>query len=73
MLTSRAKCTTRKLEDFKKAYKIQEKLYQIGNMKNFADLLIATICINKAENLVTKETDFKSIAEASDLEVEILK
>lgn len=62
-----------KLEDFKKAYKIQEKLYQIGNMKNFADLLIATICINKVEKLVTKDTDFKDIAEASHLEVEILK
>ena len=62
-----------KLEDFKKAYKIQEKLYQIGKMKSFADLLIAAICINKREKLVTKDTDFKDIAETSDLEVEILK
>jgi hypothetical protein len=62
-----------KLEDFKKAYKIQEKLYQIGKMKSFADLLIAAICINKKERLVTKDMDFKDIAETSDLEVEILK
>ena len=62
-----------KLEDFKTAYKIQEKLYQAGKMKSFADLLLAAICINRREKLVTKDTDFQNIAETSDLNVEILK
>jgi len=62
-----------KLGDFKKAYEIQEKLYRAGKMKGFADLLIAAVCINKGEKLVTKDTDFKDIAETSDLEVKILK
>lgn len=62
-----------KLEDFKLAYKIQEELYRIGKMKGFADLLLAAICINRRERLVTKDTDFKDIAETSDLEVKIWK
>lgn len=58
-------------EEFKLAYEIQERLYRIGKMKGFADLLLASICINRREKLVTKDADFKDIAEASDLEVEI--
>lgn len=56
-----------KLEDFKTAYTIQDKLYQVGKMKSFADLILAAICINKKEELVTKDIDFKDIAEASEL------
>ena len=42
-------------------------------MKGFADLLIAAICMNRNERLVTMDSDFKDIAGASDLEVEIIE
>jgi len=60
-----------RLDDFRVAYEIQERLYREGKMKGFADLLIAAICINRDERLITKDSDFKDVAEASDLEVEI--
>lgn len=59
------------LEDFKTAHDIQKDLYKTGKMKGFADLLIATICINNKERLITKDTDFNDIADKSSLQVEI--
>ncbi len=58
-------------KDFKLAYEVQGRLCRLGKMKGFADLLMASICINRREKLLTKDVDFKDIAEASDLEVEI--
>jgi len=62
-----------RLEDFRVAYETQERLYSSGKMKGFADLLIAAICVNRNERLVTGDSDFGDIAEASDLEVEIVE
>ena len=57
------------LEDFKTAYDIQKDPYKTGKMKGFADLLIAAICINNKERLITKDTDFNDIANKSSLQV----
>ena len=61
-----------RLDDFRVAYEIHERLYREGKMKGFADLLISAICVNRNEKLVTKDSDFNDLAEASDLEVEIV-
>jgi len=35
---------------------------RIGEPKSFADLLVASICVNRDEELITKDTDFLDIA-----------
>jgi len=58
--------------DFILAHKIQEELMRIGKPKSFADLLIASICVNRNEELITKDTDFSDIAKVSNLKVKIV-
>ena len=44
--------------DFMLAHKTQNKLVKLGKAKAFADLLIASICINRNEELITRDEDF---------------
>ncbi len=44
----------------------------VGKPKSFADLLIASICINRGEELITKDEDFLDIAKVSNLKVKIV-
>ncbi|WP_290726625.1 PIN domain-containing protein [Archaeoglobus sp.] len=44
----------------------------MGKAKTFADLLIASICINRNEELITKDEDFLDIAKVSDLKVKMI-
>ena len=59
--------------DFILAHRLQLRLMSIGKPKGFADLLIASICINRGERLLTRDRDFLDIAEVSDLQVEIIE
>ncbi|MDH5686560.1 MAG: type II toxin-antitoxin system VapC family toxin [Candidatus Bathyarchaeota archaeon] len=61
-----------RLEDFRVAYETQERLYRVGKMMGFADLLLASICVSRNEKLVSNDSDFKNIAEVSDLNVELI-
>lgn len=54
------------------AIELQRKLREIGKPKQFADLMIAAICIANGEKLITYDSDFKDIADVSELEVEVL-
>ena len=58
-------------QDYVTAFKLQRELYKGGKPKSFADLIIAAICINRGEKLITKDNDFRDIAEVSELNVEI--
>ncbi len=49
------------LEDQLKASIIQERLRTIGKPMSAADLLIAAICLNRNEELLTMDEDFLSI------------
>ena len=40
-----------------------------GRPKPFSDLLIAAICINRNEELITNDEDFKDIANISNLKL----
>jgi len=40
---------------------------EIGKPKPFSDLLIAAICINRNEELLTNDKDFNDIAQISNL------
>ena len=53
------------------AIELQMKLRAKG--KPFSDLLIAAICINRGEELVTKDTDFEDIAEVSALRLKLIR
>ncbi len=61
------------VEEFILAHNLQKKLVKIGKAKTFADLLIASICINRKEELITKDKDFLDIAEVSDLKVKVIE
>jgi len=54
------------------AIELQRRLRIIGKPKPFADLLIASICINRNEELITKNSDFVDIAKVSNLKVKII-
>ena len=56
-------------EDYELAYKLQLKLMKSGRPKPFSDLLIAAICINRNEELITNDEDFKDIANISNLKL----
>ena len=56
-------------EDLNFAVELQDKLRKIGRMKGSADLIIAAICINKGEPLLTNDSDFDDIQSVSDLEL----
>ena len=60
------------IADFILAHKTQNKLVKLGKAKTFADLLIASICINRNEALITKDEDFLDIARVSSLKVKIV-
>jgi len=61
------------LDDFVRAFQIQKELLKKGKPKSFADLVIAAICINRGELLLTKDEDFGDIAEVSELKVKIIR
>lgn len=56
-------------EDYELAYKLQLKLMKAGRPKPFSDLLIASICINRNEELITNDEDFEDIANISELKL----
>lgn len=56
-------------EDLDLALELQNKLRKKGRMKNASDLIIAAICINDNEELLTNDGDFDDIADVSDLKV----
>ncbi|MCD6593913.1 DNA-binding protein [Candidatus Bathyarchaeota archaeon] len=47
-------------EDYELAYKLQLKLMKAGKPKPFSDLLIAAICINRNEELLTTTKTLKT-------------
>jgi predicted nucleic acid-binding protein len=59
--------------DLELAIELQLKLRSAGKPKPFSDLLIAAICINRDEELVTKDRNFQEIAEVSNLKVKIVE
>ena len=58
--------------DFILARETQDKLVRLGKAKTFADLLIASICMSRKEELITRDRDFSDIAKVSDLKVKII-
>ena len=58
--------------DIELAINLQIKLRKLGKPKPIADLLIAAICINRNEELITKDKDFLDIAKVSDLKVKLV-
>ena len=58
--------------DFDLALKLQVKLRKAGMQKAVPDLLIASICINRNEELITRDEDFLDIAKVSDLKVKLI-
>ncbi|ASJ01919.1 DNA-binding protein [Thermococcus profundus] len=61
------------LDDFLLAHQLQERLLKRGEPRGFADLLIAAICINRGEELITRDSDFIAIAEVSNLKLILLE
>ncbi len=61
------------LDDYILAHKLQLKLLKKGSPRTFADLLIAAICINNGEELITYDSDFLEIAEVSELKLILLE
>lgn len=61
-----------KRQDLKLALEIQIKLRKVGIQKSVPDILIASICINRDEELITKDEDFKDISEISGLKLRLL-
>lgn len=55
--------------DIDLASSIQAKLKRVGKTKSAQDLIIAAICINRNETLITNDEDFKDIAANSRLKV----
>ncbi len=51
------------------AIELQKRLRRLGKAKPFADLLIASVCINRDEELVTN----LDIAKVSDLKIRIIR
>jgi len=52
-------------QDFILAYKLQLELLETGRPQAFSDLLIAAIVINRDEELITRDQDFKYISDAA--------
>ncbi|MEM1548885.1 MAG: DNA-binding protein [Thermoproteota archaeon] len=57
--------------DLDLAVELQIKMKNKGRLKPFSDLLTAAICINRNEELVTKDINFNEIAEASKLKLRV--
>lgn len=51
-------------DDFILAHRIQLELLKMGKPQAFADLLVAAITVNRDEELITHDTDFKYILQA---------
>ncbi|MBI2580525.1 PIN domain-containing protein [Candidatus Woesearchaeota archaeon] len=49
--------------DYKRALEISRKLRKIGKPVGAIDILIASMCLNRAFELVAKDTDFLKIRE----------
>ena len=60
------------IDEYSLAFELQKKLYAQGKPKAFSDLVIASISINRAEELITKDSDFKNIAAVSNLKLKVL-
>jgi len=60
-------------EDQILAIKIQRLLRKIGRPRPSSGILIASICINRNEELITKDKDFIYIAKVSDLKVKLIE
>ncbi len=60
-------------KDILLSIELQRRLRAIGKPKPFADILIASICINRNEELITKDKDFLDIAKVSKLKVKIIE
>lgn len=60
-------------QDLNLALNIQIKLRKVGAQKSIPDIFIAAICINRNEELITKDKDFSDIAKFSELKVRIVK
>ncbi len=58
--------------DLSLALKLQIELRKRGMQKSVQDVLIASICINRNEELITKDRDFLDIAKISSLKVKII-
>ena len=52
-------------EDFVTAHRMQLELLNTGSPQALADLLVAAIAINRDEEVVTRDKDFKYILEAA--------
>ena len=52
-------------QDFILAHRLQLELLKIGKPQAFSDLLIAAIVINRDEELITRDQDFKYISDAA--------
>lgn len=48
-------------KDFKLAFKISMKLRKIGKPVGAIDIIVASMCINRNLQLLTKDKDFQSI------------
>ncbi len=52
-------------QDFILAHRLQLELLKIGKPQAFSNLLIAAIVINRDEELITRDQDFKYISDAA--------
>ncbi len=52
-------------QDFILAHRLQLELLKIGKPQAFSDLLIAAIVVNRDEELITRDQDFKYISDAA--------
>ncbi|HDJ30424.1 MAG TPA: type II toxin-antitoxin system VapC family toxin [bacterium] len=59
-------------DDVLLSIELQKRLRMVGKPKSFSDLVIASICINRNEELITKDEDFLDIAEISNLRVKMI-
>ena len=59
--------------DFELALHIQISLRKIGKPKPIPDLIISATCINRDDELITKDEDFLDIASVSDLRVRMVE
>ena len=60
------------IDEYSLAFELQKKLYERGKPKAFSDLVIASISINRNEELITRDIDFRNIATVSNLKLKVL-
>jgi len=61
-----------KRSDLNLALKIQLNLRKVGAQKPIPDILIAAICINRNEELITKDSDFLDISKVTNLKIKLI-